>query len=97
MIKDIHASLNSQNPVVIFFGAPNPDNKPYYDFHGSVIYGINLDSETITIANVYGYNEEISLVDFLNRMSYAEISKYPFFQKISIKFFQPKNAYYLIE
>jgi len=96
MIGDIHASLNNDNPVVIIFGAPNPYNEPYYDFHASVVYGINLDSETITIANSYGYSEEITLVDFLNKMSYTETNKYPFFQKISVKFFQPKNAYYLI-
>ena len=41
-------------------------------------------------------SEEITLVDFLNKMSYTETNKYPFFQKISVKFFQPKNAYYLI-
>jgi hypothetical protein len=96
MLGDIHASLNNDNPVVIIFGALNPYNEPYYDFHASVVYGIDLDSETKTIANSYGYSEEISLVDFLNKMSYTETGKYPFFQKISIKFFQPKNAYYLI-
>jgi hypothetical protein len=96
MIRDIHASLDNKNPVVIMFGAVNIYNEPYYDFHASLVYGINLDDETITIANAYGYIEEISLVDFLNRMSYTETSKYPFMQKISIRFFQSKNAYFLI-
>ncbi len=97
MIRDIHASLKNNNPVVVCFGAPNPYNEPYYDFHASVVYGMNLDVETITIANSYGYSEEISLVEFLNRMSYTETNKYPFFQKISLKWFQDKNAYFLIK
>jgi hypothetical protein len=97
LIRDIHVSLSNGNPVVIMFGAENPYNEPYYDFHASVVYGLNLNNESIIIANSYGYSEEISLIDFLNKMSYTEISKYPLFQKISIRFFQPKNAYFLVE
>ena len=98
MIRDIHASLNRGNPVVVYFGAPNPYNKPFYDSHASVIYGINLDSKTITIANSYGFSEEISLVDFLNRMSYAERNKYTFAQRFLWKFFTVnKNMYIIVE
>jgi len=98
MIKNIHSSLDNNNPVVIFFGAPNPYNEPYYDFHASLIYGINLDNETMTIANSYGYREEISLADFLNRMQYTEINKYPSVQQFQIKRNrQDRNAYFLIK
>ena len=98
MIRDIHASLNHGNPVVVYFGALNPYNEPYYDSHGSVIYGINLDSETIIIANSYGYSEEISLVDFLNRMSYTERDKYTTAQRFVWKFVAVStNMYILLE
>jgi len=98
MIKNIHASLNDNNPVVIFFGSPNPYDKPYYDFHGSVVYGIDLDNQTITIANSYGYREETSFVDFLNRMSYTEIDNYPTVQQFQIKRNrQDRNTYFLIK
>jgi len=98
MLRDIHASLSNDNPVVVYFGAPNPYNEPYYDSHGSVVYGINLDSETVTIANSYGYKEEISLVDFLNRMSFTERDKYTFGQTFIWKFTGvPKNQYILVE
>jgi len=98
MIRDIHASLKDNNPVVIYFGAPNPYNEPYYDSHGSVVYGINLDSETITIANSYGYEEEISLVDFLNKMSFAERDKYTNAQRFLWKFIKVnKNQYILVK
>lgn len=98
MIRDIHSSLIRGNPVMVFFGAPNPYNEPYYDTHGSVVYGIDLDSETITIANSYGYSEEISLVDFLNRMAYAERDRYTFGQRFVWKFIRVnKNMYVVVE
>ena len=98
MIRDIHTSLTNDNLIVVFFGAPNPYNEPYYDSHASVVYGINLDSETIIIANSYGYREEIPLVDFLNRMSYAETDKYTSAQQFVWKFANTdKNMYILIK
>ena len=99
MLQEIHASLSSSNPVLICFGSLNPYNEPRYDFHASVVYGIDLDSETITIANTYGFSEEISLVDFLNRMSYTEIRKYPLFQQFVLVLtnMQNRNAYFIVD
>jgi len=85
LIKAVHHQLTDGMPVPVFFGSPNPYNKPFYDFHASVVTGINLEEGQVDIANVYGYKERISIVDFLNRMSYREIDKYPFMQKIIIK------------
>ena len=99
MIRDIHASLNGSDPVMISFGSRNPYNEPYYDFHASVVYGMDLERETITIANAYGYSEEVSLVDFLNRMSYTETKKYPLFQQFVLVLtnMQNKNTYFLVD
>jgi len=98
MIGNIHTSLSNGNPVVIAFGSPNPYNEPYYDSHFSIVCGINLDNETISIANSYGYMEEISLVDFLNRMSFAEVDKYPSFLRLAIKMNRMgRNRYFEIK
>ena len=97
MIRNIHNSLNNNNPVLISFGAQNPFNKPFYDFHASVVYGIDLDNKTITIANTYGYIEKTSLVDFLNRMSFTEIDKYPLIQQVVLmRNGMDKNSYFLV-
>jgi hypothetical protein len=85
LIKAIHQQLAEGIPVPVFFGSPNPYNQPFYDFHASVVTGINLEEKQVDIANVYGYKERISIVNFLNRMSYSEIDKYPFMQRIIIK------------
>jgi len=85
LISAIHNQLSEGIPVPVFFGSPNPYNEPFYDFHASLVTGIDLEKGYVYIANVYGYEERIPLIDFLNRMSYREIDRYPFIQRIIIK------------
>jgi len=63
----IHHQLDAGIPVPILFGAANPYNEPYFDFHASVVDGLDLDRELVSISNAYGFHEEIGLVEFLNR------------------------------
>lgn len=93
LIQAIHQQLNAGLPVPVLFGAPNPYNKPNYDFHASVVTGLDLTAEQVRITNVYGYEETISLTEFLNRMSYSGAKRYPFVQRIVLKLgLQPRNA-----
>jgi hypothetical protein len=85
LIKAIHEQLVRNIPVPVFLGSLNPYNEPFYDFHASVVTGIDLEKNRVNIANAYGYEEVIPLLEFLNRMSYREIDKYPFMQKLIIK------------
>lgn len=85
LIEAIHKQLAGKIPVPVFLGSPSPYNEPFYDFHASVVTGIDLERNRVYIANVYGYEEKISILEFLNRMSYREIDKYPFMQKLIIK------------
>lgn len=62
LIKAIHGQLKQGLPVPIFLGAENAFNKPHYDFHASVVTGLDLANGKVDIANVYGYEEHISLV-----------------------------------
>lgn len=97
LIKEIHFELNQGMPVAVFFGAENPYNKPFYDFHASVVIGIDLDNQTVDIANAYGYNETISLNDFLDRTSYRTTGKYPLVQKAVLKLgLMDKNAIFVL-
>lgn len=93
LVKAIHQQLTSGTPVPVFFGAENPYNKPLYDFHASVVTGIDLAEQRVDIANVYGYEEHISLAEFLNRMSYRGARNYPMVQRVVAKLgLQKKNA-----
>jgi hypothetical protein len=98
LIKEIHSQLSTGMPVAVFFGAENPYNKPFYDFHASVVTGIDLDGQTVDIANAYGYYETISLNDFLDRMSYSNTDKYPIVQKAVLKLgLMDKNAIFILK
>jgi hypothetical protein len=98
LIKTIHEQLERNIPLPVFFGSLNPYNEPFYNFHASVVTGIDLEKKQINIANVYGYEEQIHLVEFLNRMSYRETEKYPFIQRIIIKMgLIDTNSVFLIE
>lgn len=97
LLSTIHGQLTQGFPVPVFFGAENPYNKPWYDFHASVVTGMDLDQQKVFIANAYGYAEEISLLEFLNRMSYRGGSKYPFVQRAVTRLgLMDKNAVVLI-
>lgn len=97
MIKAIHEQLKNGIPVPVFFGAANPYNKPNFDFHASVVRGIDLDKEEVDILNVYGFEEKIPLVEFLNRMAYRGTENYPLIQKIVLRLgLQDKNSVVLI-
>lgn len=98
LLGEIHASLALNRPVAIFFGSPNPYNAPYYDFHASTVTGIDLDLRTITIANSYGYMETMTLLDFLNRMAFTELDKYPQAQRFAIGWgLIPTNMIFLVK
>jgi len=86
MLSVVHASLVRGVPVVVFFGSENKFDPPHYDFHASVVYGLDLDAQTVTIANSYGFAESTSLVDFLNRMNFSERSNYPSGQQFALNF-----------
>jgi hypothetical protein len=93
LIKDIHTELAAGIPVPVFFGAENPYNKPWYDFHASVVVGLDLQKQQVDIVNAYGYMENITLTDFLDRMAYRNGSKYPFVQRAVAKLgLMDKNA-----
>lgn len=85
LLSRIHTSLDAGNPLVAIMGAPNPYNKPLYDFHTVVIYGIDLERQVLLISNPYGYTEELSFIDFINRMSFSELGKYPIIQQLIIQ------------
>jgi hypothetical protein len=96
LIGKIHEQLKNGVPVPVFFGAANPYNKPFNDFHASVVTGLDLDKSTVRIANVYGFEEQISLNEFLSRMAYRG-PNYPFVQKVVLRLgLMPENVMFQI-
>jgi hypothetical protein len=85
LIVEIHGQLIKGVPVPVFFGAPDMYNKPWYNFHASVVTAIDLDAQTVGVANAYGYAETLPLDEFLDRMRYGDPSRYPVEQRTALE------------
>jgi hypothetical protein len=78
ILNIISNSLGNDYPVVIFYSAPDDWNKPHYNTHYSVAYGIDMKNEIIKISNPYGYLEEISFSELYAGLDYSSYESEPY-------------------
>ena len=78
IIDTIVASLTNELPVIFFYSTIDDWNKPNYNTHYGVIYGINIKTKMIKISNPYGYLEEISYADLFDGLSFQNYEQAPF-------------------
>ena len=57
-----------------------------WTLHYSLITGMDIPNDRITVANPYGYTEEITVGEFLDRTSFAAYEKMPLFLKLGFAF-----------
>lgn len=76
LLKEIHDSIKSNNPVAIEWAAKYEGE---WTLHFSVISGLDLLNDNITIYNPYGYIENITIDDFISRSSFEAYSSIPLF------------------
>ena len=53
-----------------------------WTLHYSLVIGLDIPNDKVTVANPYGYIEEITLEDFLNRTSFEAYEDMPWFFKL---------------
>ena len=76
LLKEIHDSLSKNNPVAIEWAAKYEGE---WTLHFSVITGLDLSSDIVTIYNPYGYIENIKVDEFISRSTFAAYEKMPLF------------------
>lgn len=76
LLKEIHDSIKSNNPVAIEWAAKYEGE---WTLHFSVISGLDLSNDNITVYNPYGYIENITINDFISRSSFEAYSSIPLF------------------
>ena len=76
LLKEIHDSIKNNNPVAIEWAAKYEGE---WTLHFSVISGLDLSNDNITIYNPYGYIENITINDFISRSSFEAYSSIPLF------------------
>jgi hypothetical protein len=77
IIRTMYNQLKQGLPVPIYFSTLNYWDKPNYDTHYSAAIGIDLVKGTVTIANAYGFEEEVNVNDFLASLKYDNYKNKP--------------------
>ena len=76
LIKEVYASIKNDNPVAIEWAAKLEEE---WTLHFSVVTAVDLACDDITIYNPYGYTEDITAKEFIDRMSFKAYENLPFF------------------
>lgn len=95
LIDKVYESLSKGIPVPIEWAAKYEDT---WTLHYSLVVGIDIPNDKITIANPYGYLEEITIKEFINRTSFEAYDDMPIFLKLGFAFgFFEKNTIFIVE
>lgn len=83
MIDKIYDTLKDGKPVPFEWTAKYND---MWTLHYSLITGIDIRKNTITILNSYGYEENLSLKEFLDRTSFEAYEDMPIYFRLAFAF-----------
>lgn len=76
LLKEIYQSIKNENPVAIEWAAKYEDE---WTLHFSIVSAIDFPNDDITIYNPYGYTEDITIKEFIDRTSFKAYEHLPFF------------------
>jgi len=95
LIDKVYESLSKGVPVP-FEWAAKLDGQ--WTLHYSLIIGIDIKNDKISILNPYGYEENISIKEFLDRTSFKSFENMPLFFKLAFAFdIFDKNTIFIAE
>ena len=80
LIDALYNNLAGGIPVPVEWAALYGDE---WTLHYSLVIGLDIPNDIVTVANPYGYIEKISLEDFLNRTSFEAYEDMPWFFKLA--------------
>jgi hypothetical protein len=83
LIDQIYENLSDGIPVPIEWAALCDDE---WTLHYSLVIGADIPGDKITIANPYGYYEEIDVEELLNRTSFQSYENMPLFLRLGFAF-----------
>ena len=94
LIDTVYACLSEGKPVPVEWAALYGDD---WTLHYSLIVGMDVPNDTVTVANPYGYMEEVSVAEFLERTSFEAYEHMPLFLKLGFAFgFFEKNTVFTV-
>lgn len=94
LVDLVYDSLSNGVPVPFEWAALHEDE---WTLHYSLVIGADIPGNKIMVANPYGYYEELTVEEFLNRTSYEAYDKMPLFLKFGFAFgFFEKNTIFIV-
>lgn len=95
MIDKIYDTLKNGFPVPFEWAARYED---IWTLHYSLITGIDIRNDTITVLNPYGYEENLTLKEFVDRTSFKAYENMPVFLRLAFAFgIFERNTVFVIE
>ena len=90
LIGTVHDSLSEGIPVPVEWAALYGSE---WTLHYSLIVGMDIPNDSVTVANPYGYMEDLSVQEFLERTSFDAFEQMPLFLRLGFAFgFFQKNT-----
>ena len=83
LLRAVHSSLEAGVPVPFEWAAKSGDE---WTLHYSIVTGMDLEGDKVTVANPYGYVEELPVGEFLNRTSFEAYEDMPLFLSLGFAF-----------
>ena len=95
LIDKVYESLDKGIPVPFEWAAKYEEE---WTLHYSLVIGMDVKNDIVTIVNPYGYTEKISIKEFLNRTSFESYENMPIFFKLGFAFgIFEKNTIFIAE
>ena len=86
ILNVISRSLKNGLPVIIFYAVPDDWNKPHFNTHYSVVYGLDMKAKTVKISNPYGYLQELAFAELYDGLDFTGYKGMPFGFRVAEKF-----------
>lgn len=93
LLKEIHKSLKNNDPVALEWAALYQEE---WTLHFSLISALDIQNDNIQIYNPYGYIEDISINEFIDRASFIAYKNMPMFLSFGFAFgaFEKNTIFY---
>ena len=82
-LKEIYKSLKNNNPVAIEWAAKYEGE---WTLHFSIVTMLDIRGDKVTVYNPYGYIENLSISEFINRTTFIAYENMPLFLKFGFAF-----------
>lgn len=83
LLKEIYDSIKKNNPVAIEWAAKYENE---WTLHFSVVSGLDLQNDNVTVYNPYGYIENVTIDEFINRTTFNAYKNMPLFLNFGFAF-----------